>query len=123
MCTRRDLFTATCDELNLTQCVMMSTCGNNILDIVLLSHPEDLKQLDILPPIALDHYTLRLKLSYSNNKKIKIEHRPVRYDLTRASQQLLTVKWHLLFTGFRDVNETVTRFMNTLNSTISIDSK
>ena len=72
--------------------MMMPSYGKNILDIALLSHPNELKQLDILPSIAsFDHNMLCLKLSYSNNKKIKIDQRPVRYDLSTAKQQLMTV--------------------------------
>ena len=38
------------------------------------------------------------------------------YGLSRARQQLKSVHWHLLSTGANDINETVTRFMNTVHS-------
>ena len=59
---------------------MIATYGNNISAIVLLSHPKDVKQIDILPPImSFDYKTLRLKLSYSNNNNPKIDQQCVRY--------------------------------------------
>ena len=49
---QRYAFRVLVDELGMTQCVSSPTCGRNMLDLLMISHPDDLKRLEILPPIT-----------------------------------------------------------------------
>uniref|UniRef100_A0A8R1UWG3 Endonuclease/exonuclease/phosphatase domain-containing protein n=1 Tax=Pristionchus pacificus TaxID=54126 RepID=A0A8R1UWG3_PRIPA len=84
-------------SLSLTQIVSAPTRGNNILDIVLSSHPNLLQNCRVLPPLPkLDHSLVTFHLSTTTPRaKVKLlrDFRKVSWD--RVNYQLSCINWDI----------------------------
>jgi hypothetical protein len=113
-------FQAATEEIGLTQCVRSPTCGNNILDLVLTSHPSELEYIDILPPIASsDHNVIIMGLVIKTAVIVKANNqvKPMinRLDIPAMSLFLSSVNWRNEFHGATEVDEYVDRFMEVIS--------
>jgi hypothetical protein len=126
--TRRDnvsnVFQQACDEMGVTQCVTSNTLGNHVLDLVLLSHPNNLAECKCCPPIATsDHqavlFAVSMKRAIQTRKQRSVQPIFDKADLQYAAQQLLTVNWRIVFSNDRHVDDYVASFMSVFVSILT----
>ena len=100
-----------CNSLMLTQVVnepthMSATNNQSLIDLVFLSHPQQLKKCCVAPPLAnSDHccvnlsVTLRCGATKSSNKSQRTIWRYQHADFDRANDLLGDVNWEELLQG------------------------
>jgi hypothetical protein len=121
--TKRDsisnAFQHSCDEMGLVQCVTCSTLGDNVLDLVLLSHLDSLLECKCCPPIASsDHqavlFSVNMRKEGQGNTQQLAQPKFDKADLQYAELQLSAVNWRKVFVNDRHVDDYVTSFMSVL---------
>lgn len=110
-----NVFQSRMDELGLEQCVTEPTCGDHMLDLLLVSHSSEIGTINILPQIA-DHKIILADICNSldidsNTVQLFTE----RLDTSRMNALLALVNWNLVFADTVDVDLCVSRFMNILS--------
>ena len=113
-------FQHACDEMGLSQCVNSNTHGSNLLDLVLLSHPDSLMSCTCRPPIATsDHLSVHFSLAINMLKVPQLQTQSVNFDkadMQRAAILLAAVNWRDAFACCVDADDYVAKFMSVLTS-------
>ncbi|MCP4487008.1 MAG: hypothetical protein GY820_06775, partial [Gammaproteobacteria bacterium] len=111
-------------QLGMEQLVHHSTRGDNILDLILSTHPNVVQGVQILPPIpTCDHNKITgyLVMENETHNSSSITRRQFhKADYASMSQALGVIDWQILFSGIFDINDLWLLLKSILNQLIQV---